>query len=179
MPRMKPEMMEEFLARPVIAVVATIRREGRPYQAPVWFVWHPADGEPVAERVGPAYRDGLFWLTGTYSRVWCKHILHDPRVALCIEVTEPSPGFVAVDCLAEAVEHDIWPVSIELARKYVGGRPGATDADVERFVANMRTEPRLLFRLTPTFWRAIDMSVYRGKRADVEHQRAVRAAVGQ
>jgi hypothetical protein len=30
----------------------------------------------------------------------------------------------------------------------------------------MRTEPRLLFRLVPDTWRAIDMTVYRGKRAD-------------
>jgi hypothetical protein len=30
----------------------------------------------------------------------------------------------------------------------------------------MRTEPRLLFRITPQVVRAIDMRVYRGKRAD-------------
>jgi len=31
----------------------------------------------------------------------------------------------------------------------------------------MRTEPRLLFRLRPQVLRAIDMRVYRGKRADL------------
>ena len=34
----------------------------------------------------------------------------------------------------------------------------------------MQTEPRLLFRLTPRVTRAIDMRVYRGKRADREFQ---------
>jgi hypothetical protein len=34
----------------------------------------------------------------------------------------------------------------------------------------MQTEPRLLLRLDPEVWRAIDMSVYRGKRADREFQ---------
>lgn len=174
MPRMQPQVMEEFLARPIVAVLATVRRDGRPYQVPVWFLWKAAapNARPP-ERVGPSYKDGVFWLTGTYARVWCNHIFKDPRVSLCIESTDPVARHVTVDCDAVPVEpdeHDIWPVSWELARKYVGSRPGATEADVERFVANMKTEPRLLFRLTPTFWRAIDLSVYRGKRADREYQ---------
>jgi hypothetical protein len=38
----------------------------------------------------------------------------------------------------------------------------------------MQTEPRLLFRLDPEVTRAIDMRVYRGKRADREYQEAQR-----
>lgn len=167
---MQPEVVESFLAQPHIAVLATLRREGRPYLVPVWFLWQPDEASAPPERVGPAYRDGTIWLTGTYSRVWCKHIFHDARVSLCIEATDPVARHVTVDCRAEPVEADIWPVSEALAQKYVGGRPGATAADVERFVTNMKTEPRLLFRLTPEFWRAIDLTVYRGKRADREHQ---------
>ena len=34
----------------------------------------------------------------------------------------------------------------------------------------MQTEPRLLFKLIPTVWRAIDMSVYEGKKADRDFQ---------
>ena len=34
----------------------------------------------------------------------------------------------------------------------------------------MQTEPRLLFRLVPEVWRAIDMRVYQGKRADRDFQ---------
>ena len=173
MPRMQPEVVEAFLQRPLIAVLATLRRDGRPYQVPVWFLWKPADpGAPPPGRVGPAYREGTFWLTGTYARVWCKHILRDPRVALCIEATDPVARHVTVDCLAEPVEQEIWPISTELAQKYVGARPGATAADVARFVANMKTEPPLRFQLTPVFWRAIDLTVYRGKRGDEAYQQA-------
>ena len=159
MARMKPEVLEEFLQRPIIAVLSTLRRDGRPYQIPVWFLW----------------REGAFWLTGTYARVWCRHIFHDPRVSLCIEATDPVARYVAVDCTAEPVEPaetDIWPVSRLLAEKYVGARGG----DVDAFMANMRTEPRLLFRLTPHYWRAIDLTVYRGSRGDVAYQQARRAA---
>jgi hypothetical protein len=80
---------------------------------------------------------------------------------------------VEVDGTAAALElpgFDIWPVSRELAEKYVGrGDPTRAEA-VEAFFANMQTEPRLLFRITPRTWRAIDMRVYRGKRADREYQ---------
>jgi nitroimidazol reductase NimA-like FMN-containing flavoprotein (pyridoxamine 5'-phosphate oxidase superfamily) len=155
---MKPDTIEEVLSRPLVATVAAIRQDGPPYQAPVWFLW----------------RDGVFWLTGTRVRTWCKLLTRHPAASLCIDTAAVVAGYVAVDCRAERVEEDIWPVSIALARKYVGGRAGATDADVERFVANMRTEPRILFRLTPERWRAIDLTVYTGMRGDREWQGAGR-----
>ena len=173
MPRMTPDVVEDFLQQPIIAVLSTLRRNGRPYQVPVWFLWKPADPDtPPPARVGPSYRDGAFWLTGTDTRVWCKHIFGDARVSLCIEASDPVARHVTVDCHAVPVTQDIWPLSTELARKYIGSRAGATETDVDRFVTNMKTEPRLLFRLTPEFWRAIDLTVYRGKRADREYQQA-------
>jgi hypothetical protein len=73
-------------------------------------------------------------------------------------------------------DFDIWPISRELAEKYVGrGDPANAEAE-ERFYANMRTEPRLLFKLVPEVTRAIDMRVYRGKRADRDYQEASRDA---
>ncbi|MFQ5382577.1 MAG: pyridoxamine 5'-phosphate oxidase family protein [Dehalococcoidia bacterium] len=157
MPRMSPEFLASFLKEPHTGVIATLRRDGRPYTVPVWWL----------------HDEGVFWLTGTYSRVWCKQIFHDRRVSLCIEAGAPEPGHVGVDGIAapfEPPDFDIWPMSRRLAEKYVGrGDPSRAEA-VEAFFANMQTEPRLLFRLEPKVWRAIDMSVYRGKRADREHQ---------
>src|SRR4029077_20560780 len=88
MARMKPDVQEEFLQRPIVAVLSTLGRGGRPYQIPVWFLW----------------RDGVFWLTATYPRVGCRHIFAAPRVSLCIEATDPATRYVAVDCVAEPVE---------------------------------------------------------------------------
>lgn len=157
MPRMKDDDREAFLQQPHVGVIATLRRDGRPYTVPVWWLW----------------RDGVFWLTGTYNRVWCRQLMHDPRASLCIEATEPVPGHVGVDGRAtpfELPDFDIWPISRELAEKYVGRGDPARAAQVEAFFANMQTEPRLLFRLEPEVMRAIDMRVYRGKRADREFQ---------
>jgi len=153
MARMKPDVLEAMLQQPIIAVLSTVRRDGQPYQIPVWFLW----------------REDVFWLTGTYTRVWCKHLFRDPRTSLCIETADPIARYAAVDCTATPVEpsdSDIWPISRLLAEKYVGARGG----DVEAFLANMRTEPRLLFRLEPRHWRAIDLTVYRGSRGDLAYQ---------
>ena len=151
MPRMKPTDVTEFLAQPHVAVLATLRRDGRPYTVPVWFLHH----------------DDAFWLTGTYDRVWCKQLFADRRASLCIEAGGSGAGHVGVDgevTIHELPEFDIWPISRRLVDKYVG------TAQRDAFFANMRTEHRLLFALEPDVFRAIDMRVYRGKRADREYQ---------
>ncbi len=157
MPRMTAADTEDFLAQPHIGVIATLRQDGRPYTVPVWFHW---DGEFV-------------WLTGTDSRVWCRQLMKDPRVSLCVEAMSPVPAHVGIDGTAEVLhrdDFDIWPMSRQLAEKYVGRRDPANDSAVDAFVANMATEPRLLIKITPTVWRGIDMRVYEGKRADREYR---------
>jgi hypothetical protein len=154
---MKPDVLEAFLQEPHIGVIATLRRDGMPYTVPVWWLHKP---------------DGI-WITGTYSRGWCKQLLHDPRASLCIEASAPVSGHVEFDGRCEAFQlpdFDIWPISRELAEKYVGRRDPNNAAAVDAFFTNMQTEPRLLFRLTPEVTRAIDMRVYRGKREDREFQ---------
>ncbi len=153
MPRMQDDVLQAFLQEPHVGVLATLRQDGRPYTVPIWWL----------------FDDGQFWLTGTTNRIWCRQLQRDPRCSLCIEALAPVAGHVGVDGRAEPLHlpgFDIWPISRRLADKYVGrGDPGNAAA-VDAFFANMRTEPRMLFRLTPQVWRAIDMRVYRGKRAD-------------
>jgi len=154
---MKPEYLETFLRQPFIGVLATLRRDGRPYTVPVWWL----------------LRDGSFWLSGTYERVWCKQLARDPRASLCIEATGDFAGHVGIDgriVRHELPDFDVWPISRLLVEKYVGLGDPAKNSAVEAFVANMQTEHRLLFELVPEASRAIDMRVYRGKRADREWQ---------
>jgi PPOX class probable F420-dependent enzyme len=158
---MSKDDQEDFLAEPHVGVVATLRRDGRPYTVPVWHLW---DGTHI-------------WLTGTESRVWCRQLMHDPRLSVCVEALEPVPGHIDIDGTGEVLtadRFDIWPISRQLAEKYVGRGDPANAEAVDRFVANMETEPRLLVRVTPEVWRAIDMRVYQGKRADREHQARAR-----
>lgn len=157
MPRMNKADTDNFLAEPHIAVLASLRRSGLPYTVPVWHVW---DGE-------------YFWVSGTTNRIWCRQLMADGRLSMCIEALAPVPGHVGVDGHGEVLTpetFDIWPISRQLAEKYVGRGNSDNAAAVDAFVANMKTEPRLLVRITPEIWRAIDMRVYQGKRADREHQ---------
>lgn len=159
MPRMKADYLAEFMAAPIVGVIATLRKDGRPYTVPVWWL----------------LREGTFWISGTHDRVWCKQLARDPRASLCIEAIprvmgdEGLAGHVGID--GRVIRHelpafDIWPISRALVDKYVGlGDPARAPA-VERFFANMQTEHRLLFELVPEVRRAIDMRIYRGKRAD-------------
>jgi PPOX class probable F420-dependent enzyme len=158
---MSDEMRSEFLAQPHVGVLATLRRNGLPYTVPVWWLWH----------------EDAFWISGTTTRMWCRQLQHDPRASLCIEAMTPHPGHVGVDGPVEvhlAEEYDIWPISRLLAEKYVGRSDPANDAAVDAFFANMQTEPRMLFSLRPrddrNGMRAIDMSVYEGKKADRKFQ---------
>jgi hypothetical protein len=99
-------------------------------------------------------------------------MLKDPRVSLCIEACAPMARHVGIDGTATPhllPDFDIRPISRLLAEKYVWRRDSANVEAGDKFFANMQTEPRMLFRLEPEVWRAIDMSVYRGKRADREH----------
>src|SRR5206468_95423 len=153
----KPEYLEAFLRQPFIGVLAALRRDGRPYTVPVWWL----------------LRDGSFWLSGTYERVWCKQLARDPRASLCIEATGDFAGHVGIDgriVRHELPDFDVSPISRLLVEKYVGLGDPAKKSAVEAFVANMQTEHRLLFELVPEVSRAIDMRVYRGKRAERERQ---------
>lgn len=157
MPRMSPELLTQFLDLPVPGIIATLRKSGLPYTVPIWWL----------------HEDGEFWITGTHSRIWCKQLKNDTRASLCIENGGDFSGHVGVDGTVELFtepEFDIWPISRRLAEKYVGRGDPSNDQAVEAFFANMKTEPRLLYKLVPTVWRAIDMSVYQGKRADRDYQ---------
>ena len=167
MPRMSAADFAPYLQHPITGVIASLRQDGAPYTVPVWWLWRPTDPPATGEFGYPA---GELWITGTYSRVWCKQLLKDGRASLCIESSaEPYTAHVEFDgaCTAfQRPEFDIWPISRLLAEKYVGRDDPANAAAVDAFFSNMQTEPRLLFRLQPATTRAIDMRVYRGKRED-------------
>jgi PPOX class probable F420-dependent enzyme len=170
---MAPADFSAFLAEPHVAVIATLRADGAPYTVPIWFHWDEDAALPALEFGHVAYPGGHLWIVGTYPRVWCQQLMRDGRSSLCIESGAPMTAHVEFDGVCEPFElpgFDIWPIARTLAEKYVGRRDPANAAAVDAFFANMQTEPRLLFRMTPRRVRAIDMRVYRGKAADRAYQ---------
>src|SRR5437667_3415383 len=69
MPRVPvPTEVDEFLAQPNAAVVATLRVDGSPHTAPTWYDW----------------LDGRVLLNMDESRVRLGYLRRDPRAALTV-----------------------------------------------------------------------------------------------
>ena len=89
---MDDEEVAAFLgARPArTGKLATVRADGRPHVAPVWFVLDRSTAGPDAP-VGD-----LVFNTGT-DTVKGMNLARDPRVALCVDDDRPPYSFVIVE----------------------------------------------------------------------------------
>ena len=69
MPRVPvPREVDEFLHRPLPAVIATLRADGSPHSVATWYDWE----------------DGRVLVNMDESRLRLRHLRHDPRVALTV-----------------------------------------------------------------------------------------------
>ncbi len=112
------------------AVLATVRADGRPHAAPVWFA---VDGEQL-----------LF--TTWHATAKAANLRRDPRVCLLIDEEAPPFAFVQVEGVA-ALSEDL----AELRRwaAHIGGRyMGAEQAEV--YGARNGVPGEILVRVTPT-----------------------------
>jgi PPOX class probable F420-dependent enzyme len=110
--------------------LATVRADGRPHVAPIWFV---LDG------------DDLLFNTGA-GTVKGKSLLRDPRVALCVDDERPPFGFVLVEGTV-AISDDL--AESRAAATRIGARYMGPDR-AEEFGARNGVPGELLVRLTPT-----------------------------
>lgn len=70
MPRLTESERDAFLATPgILCRVATIRADGAPAVAPVWYV----------------FEEGKVWVTPRRESAWLANLLRDPRVAVTID----------------------------------------------------------------------------------------------
>jgi PPOX class probable F420-dependent enzyme len=123
------DKLEAFLAEPRNAVVAGIRRDGRPHLSPNWFYW---DGE-------------RFYVSTTRSRVKYAIFRHDPRAQLLID---DSTGFRAVLVPATAqIREDL---ATELPRFLaIREKHGWPVPDEQEYLRALVEEGRVLLAFTP------------------------------
>ena len=88
---MKPEQIDEYLSRPMIADLATVNPDGSPHVAPVWFRW---DGDVVK----------VFTQT---TAVKVRNIRQDARVSMSVAKQEAPYGYVIVNGTAEISDEGI------------------------------------------------------------------------
>jgi PPOX class probable F420-dependent enzyme len=110
--------------------LATIRADGSPHVAPIWFI---LDGED------------LVFMTGA-NTVKGKAILRDPRVALSVDDEQPPFSYAIIEGTVTISSDldEMLPVSIAIARRYMG------DEQAEQYGRRNAVEGELLVRLHRT-----------------------------
>ncbi len=115
-------------ARP--AVLATVRRDGRPHAAPIWI-----DVE-----------DGAVWFNTGANTLKGRNLARTGVATICVQDDRPPFSFVMVEGTVELID------DIDLVRKWaarIGGRYMGRDR-AEEYGARNGVPGELLVKLTPT-----------------------------
>ena len=102
--------LDGFLDEPVVAVLATHRRDGTVLLSPVWHRW----------------RDGGFEFWVGAGDVKVRHLRSDPRATIVVAETVPPYRGVEVRGEAAFVDRDVAGSAVEIASRYVGSERGAS-----------------------------------------------------
>ncbi len=126
----KEETRAFLLEKPRTAKLASVRLDGRPHVAPIWFT---LDGD-----------DLIF--TTWHTTVKAANLHNNPRVAICVDDDAPPYAFVLIEGTARVEAHakDLLHWTTRLAERYMGKE------QVESFGERNAVEGELLVRVTPT-----------------------------
>lgn len=121
--------IEEYLSRPLLANLATVRPDGSPHVAPVWF----------------QYRDGQVRMVVDTSAVKVRNIQHDPRVSLSVATQERPYLYVMIRGTAQLSKEGVPEMTRVLAVRYQGEEEGNRYADrllkeADSFVITVRPD---------------------------------------
>jgi PPOX class probable F420-dependent enzyme len=130
---MSDETVRAFLCAtpPSTGKLATVRADGRPHVAPVWYVLDD-DGAVV-------FNTGERTVKG-------RNLARDPRASLCVDDPAPPFSFVVVEGVAE-LSDDLAEVRAWATR--IGGRYMGEDR-AEEYGARNGVAGELVVRLVPT-----------------------------
>jgi PPOX class probable F420-dependent enzyme len=98
------EDLEEFLERPITAVLATFGTDGRVVLSPVWHEW----------------RDGGFNVGCDRGNGHVRNLRRDPRASLVVAGQEPPWIGVEIRCDARILEGEVEHVVRRIAIRYEG-----------------------------------------------------------
>ncbi|QNG18354.1 PPOX class F420-dependent oxidoreductase [Rhodococcus triatomae] len=112
----EPEWHEFVLAGTRTAKVATVRADGRPHVAPVWFTLdtHAPGGTEVVFSTGEKSVKG-------------RNLARDPRVSICVDDQEPPFGFVILtgEAVFDRDPDALLTWATRLGSRYMGEEAGA------------------------------------------------------
>ncbi len=132
MQTMTEQQARDFLAAGTrTAKLATVREDGRPHVAPIWFVLDD---------------DGTLVFTTGADTVKGRGLQRHPAVCLCVDDETPPFAFVMVDGNAETSEdaEDLLDWAVRIGTRYMGADRG------EEYGRRNAVPGELLVRVTPS-----------------------------
>ena len=105
--------LEEFLERPNLGILATLRKDGSPHLTVVWY----------------EYENSEVRISVTDTRVKYKHVLRDPRVSLAVTANEQPYKQVVFEGKAQVTAKGGPELIRRLALRYDGEVEGTKYAD--------------------------------------------------
>ncbi len=120
---------EEFLKRPLVTVLSTVDKEGRPRSAPIWIHWED----------GAAYM-----FTGRDSLKW-RNLQRYPHAALCMAPNDLPYKYVVMNGPVEEVDRPPFELVLNSALRYYGEEHGRNYAETYR----EDDGKTVVFKLTP------------------------------
>jgi PPOX class probable F420-dependent enzyme len=118
--------LQLFLAEPHTLVIATLRRDGTPHLATVWYRWDATS----------------FWISTNRTTAKYRHVVRDPRVSVLVDAP-PRETSVSAYGRAEVVasDADAYEGALAIVARY--------EPDPVAYLEARRDEPRVLIRMTP------------------------------
>ena len=131
MQKMSKDEINEFLREGTrTGKLSTVRKNGLPHIAPVWFVWE----------------DGKVFFTTMNTSIKAKNIINNPKVSFCTDEQSPPYSFVVVEGNAKIEQNhkDLLQWTTKLASRYMG------EENSEKIGRRNCVEGELLIEITPT-----------------------------
>jgi PPOX class probable F420-dependent enzyme len=118
--------------------LATVKKDGSPHVAPIWF---------VVENGKDRGKAGNIILTTGDTSVKANNIQHDGRVSICIDDQKPPFSFVTIHGTAKIIPYkqkEVLEWATKIAERYVGKKNAKTYGEVNS------GEGAVLVRIKPT-----------------------------
>jgi PPOX class probable F420-dependent enzyme len=131
---LSPNDLGDLLVLPVVAVLATYRRDGTVLLSPVWHEW----------------RDGGFNVVTGSSGAKTSHLRRDPRASIVVGESRPPYRGIEVRGKAELSSLGVEDAVDRIAARYLGAEAGRA--------YTARSTDDLLLRLEPGELRAWDFA---------------------
>ena len=117
--------LEDFLALPRVAVLATYRRDGTVLLSPVWHTW----------------RDGGFDVLTEVRDIKVRHLRRNPQASIVVYDDEPPYRGVEIRTTATIAETATQDALRDVAVRYLGREGGEAYADGSPECVRIRLEP--------------------------------------